>query len=704
AEDPYGNIDMSYSGDRNIIFSDASSIGIYTPTVTDKNGGAQSFGDSTLINFSNGRSSVGGLMTLYKAESSTIHAVDADTTSITSTGNNLPMTVLPATATKFVILDPTTGTVDAAIPVTVQVQDQFGNLVNNYTNDVTLNVNGSATGAGIINIVGGTATVGITDHVAQTVHLSLTDSHPTGLNTDSNQDVIFAPGAVSYLAVTGDPSMTAGGTLNTLMVTAYDAYGNRATQYTGPHNLIFFGPQTAPDGISIPKVGVTDMGLSQSVGFTAGETSLGALSLVAYKAQSTTVDVQEGALTSAGHGLPLRVDAAAADSLVFLQGPSNTIRGVSISPEVTVSVKDVYHNVRTQDNSTDVTLAMGTNPLGGTLLGTLTARSSGGVATFHDLNINKVGVGYTLMASSGALTQVMSNIFNIETPVDGTAVWTGRVSSDPNNLNNWDGGVVPGVLNDVIIGASAHPMSLTGDFIVGSLTIDAGQTLTTNDYHLSVKNNLTVAGELNAGSSVVTVNGNFVSNGEGLIALNHPTLVVGGYLGTLQNPLSLVGPGQVNIQVNGKNGEASVVVRGDVQTTFGNSPEGFVFVNGLLLSQIGQQSIRALLEQVEISAFKLTMPEDFGTAGSGFSVMLPMIAMNKDRNGIILKTLTGPFLTRGVFLAPRRLSAEKIANLIKSDVNIHSDDSSELGFSNKLMGLVGDAINLPAGRQVASLR
>src|SRR5438067_13560285 len=79
-------------------------------------------------------------------------------------------------ATKFVILNPADGTVDAPITVTVQLQDQFGNVVSSGLDsdkDVTLNTSGSATGGGLVNIVNGVGTKSLRDQVPETVNLSL---------------------------------------------------------------------------------------------------------------------------------------------------------------------------------------------------------------------------------------------------------------------------------------------------------------------------------------------------------------------------------------------------------------------------------------------------------------------------------------------------------------------------------------------------
>ena len=101
--------------------------------------------------------------------------------------------------------------------------------------------------------------------------------------------------------------------------------------------------------------------------------------------------------------------------LQFAQQPSNTQAGSSITPAVTVQILDANNNlVHTGTGSTaSVSMAIGTNPSGGTLTGTTTVNAVGGVATFSNLSINKVGNGYTLVASSSGLTGATSNAFNI---------------------------------------------------------------------------------------------------------------------------------------------------------------------------------------------------------------------------------------------------------------------------------------------------
>jgi hypothetical protein len=119
-----------------------------------------------------------------------------------------------------------------------------------------------------------------------------------------------------------------------------------------------------------------------------------------------------GSATSAAASLT--VSPAAADHLLFLQGPTDTAAGQAIGPAVVVAVVDRFGNVVTSDNTDTVTLSLGANPGGGTLSGTLTVTVVNGVATFGDLSIDLPGAGYTLHATvGGSLPDIDSDPFNV---------------------------------------------------------------------------------------------------------------------------------------------------------------------------------------------------------------------------------------------------------------------------------------------------
>ena len=108
----------------------------------------------------------------------------------------------------------------------------------------------------------------------------------------------------------------------------------------------------------------------------------------------------------------LGTSGGGASRLAFTVQPSNATAGVTISPAVAVVAQNASGSADT-NFANSVSIAIGTNPGGGTLSGTTTVTATGGVATFNNLNINNAGNGYTLKASATLLTSATSATFNI---------------------------------------------------------------------------------------------------------------------------------------------------------------------------------------------------------------------------------------------------------------------------------------------------
>src|SRR3989441_10242142 len=92
--------------------------------------------------------------------------------------------------------------------------------------------------------------------------------------------------------------------------------------------------------------------------------------------------------------------AGAASQLVFGTQPGTTVAGQQITPAVKLRALDALGNVATGFSGT-ITVALGSNPGGATLSGTLLVAAVGGVASFGDLSLNRTATGYTLTASGG---------------------------------------------------------------------------------------------------------------------------------------------------------------------------------------------------------------------------------------------------------------------------------------------------------------
>ncbi len=104
-----------------------------------------------------------------------------------------------------------------------------------------------------------------------------------------------------------------------------------------------------------------------------------------------------------------------AAALAFATEPADAMLGEALSPVVVRLLSAAGEPVAAA--GVPVTLSVGSNPGNGSLSGTTTVvTAADGTATFADLNLDRAGVGYTLVAKSPDLTSTTSNPFAIQRP------------------------------------------------------------------------------------------------------------------------------------------------------------------------------------------------------------------------------------------------------------------------------------------------
>jgi methenyltetrahydromethanopterin cyclohydrolase len=342
------------------------------------------------------------------AGSYTIDATSAGLTSITTASFNIN----PAAADRLAIgtAVPANTTAGATMATfTIEIHDQYNNLVTGATNSVSLALSSSAFASGTTSkaAVAGVATfddVVITDAGTYTI-----DATSAGLTSITTASFNINPAAANKLAIgTAVPAnTTAGATMATFTIEVHDQYNNLVTGATNSVSLA----------------------LSSSA-FASGTTSKAAVAGVATfddvvitDAGSYTIDATSAGLTSVTTA-SFNINPAAASYLVFSSQPAGGAAGSNQLPEV--ESRDVYGNLRTNDSTTEITLSIFTNPGGSTLSGTANLTLSSGVATWTSteaLYLNRTGTGYVLRASDGTRT-VNSNPFNITHAAANSLVFT----------------------------------------------------------------------------------------------------------------------------------------------------------------------------------------------------------------------------------------------------------------------------------------
>src|SRR5207245_2446628 len=233
-----------------------------------------------------------------------------------------------------------------------------------------------------------------------------------------------AVGTPTQLVFSVQPSnATAGAAIApAVQVTAQDAQGNTATQFSGSVTVALgtnLGGGTLSGTMTIAAVGgvaaFNNLSIDKAgTGYTLAATATGlspATSAAFNVAAGYTLAAAAGGLATVSSA-PFNIAAGAATHLVVSVQPSNATAGAPITPAVQVTALDAQGNTATAFTAT-VTLAIGANPGGGTLSGTTAVAAAGGVATFPGLSINKAGVGYTLAASATGVSSVTSATFTV---------------------------------------------------------------------------------------------------------------------------------------------------------------------------------------------------------------------------------------------------------------------------------------------------
>jgi hypothetical protein len=183
-------------------------------------------------------------------------------------------------------------------------------------------------------------------------------------------------------------------------------------------------------------------------------------------------------------------------------------------------VLDANANLVTGDSGDAITIGLGANPGGGSLLGTLTVTVQNGVATFNNLAISKPGTGYTLTANSGSLASSTSAACNITLAVSSTVLassvnasvtgqlvaFTATVSGPgtPTGVVTFlDGGTSIGHATLSTSGGTTTASFNTSSLAVGSHTISASYAGDANFLDSSGKLTLTV-GKANTSPAVIS--------------------------------------------------------------------------------------------------------------------------------------------------------------------------------------------------------
>lgn len=344
-----------------------------------------SVGSTTAVTDANGRASTTlKLGTAVGTQNFAASAAGFNTTiaETATAGDPAAMTIVSGNSQK--------DTVRATLaPLSVKVVDASNNPVSGATVTWTRTSGGGTLGAP-------TSTTGADGVATNTYKLGSTAGSETvtaaaGPATAAFTFTASAGGASTIAIVSGDAQTGAVATLlpSPLVVRVSDVAGNPvanvAVLWAATNGTLAVSGPTDSTGVASAT-----LTLGTTLGAATATASLGNRQQVTFTATATV-------------GAPTK--------LAFTTQPANTQTGSLLAP-VRVSVMDVANDV-VPNSSASITLAIGSNPGSGTLAGTVTRQAVNGVATFDDLKLDRVGNGYTLVATTGGLTSATSTAFNV---------------------------------------------------------------------------------------------------------------------------------------------------------------------------------------------------------------------------------------------------------------------------------------------------
>jgi hypothetical protein len=264
---------------------------------------------------------------------------------------------------------------------------------------------------------------------------------PFSLNAGDSctQFVVFDPQAVGPLTANLLVTSDAGGVINDVVVLSGEGTPGPQPQLTITPDPMDFGLVAAADlpvtdsftvsnsgdpGTSFDVTGLNLTGapeysiLSQTcIGATLNDGDSCSVVIEFDAASDGMFMGQLEVQTTAGNGTAdIQGATQIPAQLAFVVQPSDVGVNQSIAPAVVVEVQDSSGTLVALDNSTVVQIALGNDPSGSASLGgVVSATVSGGQATFSNLSINRVGSGFTLVATDSltALTPDTSVGFDV---------------------------------------------------------------------------------------------------------------------------------------------------------------------------------------------------------------------------------------------------------------------------------------------------
>ena len=356
-----------------------------------------------------------------------------DTTSVGSgTAESAALTITAGVATKLAFVNqPALGVPNTAFASqpAVTVQDVSGNTVTSSTATIALTLTTNP-GSGTLTCNQASnqlaATAGIAAFTGCRINNVGVGYQITAASGGLTSAVSTAFDVADRLAFTTQPTGAVAGTAFTTQPVVAVRAGASATSINNNATVVTLsikagtgtsGATLTCDQASNQKTAV--LGVAAFTGCRIDKVSPTGIPyiLVASATNLTSVDSTSFAVV-----------AGAAVKVAFTSQPASGVAAQPFTTQPVVAVQDAGGNTVTTglSSTATITLAIGTNPAGGTLTctGGLSKVAVAGVATFSGCQINNSGVGYTLVASAASLTSATSSAFTVSAPAAAISLTT----------------------------------------------------------------------------------------------------------------------------------------------------------------------------------------------------------------------------------------------------------------------------------------
>jgi hypothetical protein len=403
ALDQWSNTATSYAGSKTIAFSGPNDSPAPSSTPPSYPG---------TVTFVGGAASPS--ITLFKAESTTLHAADGGIA-----GTSPSFTVNPAGAHHFNLANPGTRTAGAAFSVSITALDQWSNVATGYAGSKSIVFSGPGnspapsnappTYPGSVTFAAGLASPSVTLFKAENTSLTATDSSITG----STGTFTVLPAAIDHFSVDA-PGTTQAGDPFSATVTAFDQYSNAKTNYAGTvHLAVGSGQATLPGDYTFTTGGGNDNGVHT-------------FSVTLKTTPSQTINVNDTVTTSATGSATVTVTPGPLDH--FTVSPDSGTQTAGSAFTVTVTAFDAFNNTKTNYTGT-ITFSSNDPQAVFPSSGTYTFVSGdNGQHTFsapgNGVTLKTAGTGKTVTVTDSGKTGQASYTVNALTTVDHLAVTT----------------------------------------------------------------------------------------------------------------------------------------------------------------------------------------------------------------------------------------------------------------------------------------